>query len=104
MSSLIESRGVSSPLADVHVGYGRTTGDLPEGISGIKGRTVLGADFYKPEFYVFGRRERRGVAASQAVKDDARLAVVDLGRRHRCIPSKRSWAIARNSSIPVASS
>src|SRR5205807_4843024 len=39
-------RGVSSPLADVHVGYGRTTGDLPEGISGIKGRTVLGADFY----------------------------------------------------------
>lgn len=53
-------RGVSSPLADVHVGYGRTSGDLPEGISGIKGRTVLGADFYKPEFYVFGRRERRG--------------------------------------------
>jgi phosphate-selective porin OprO/OprP len=53
-------RGLSSPLADVHIGYARTSGDLPEGISGIKGRTVLGADFYKPEFYVFGRRERRG--------------------------------------------
>jgi phosphate-selective porin OprO/OprP len=53
-------RGLNSPLAEVHVGYGRTSGDLPEGISGIKGRTVLGADFYKPEFYVFGRRERKG--------------------------------------------
>ena len=53
-------RGLSSPLADVHFGYARTHGDLPEGISGIKGRTVLGADFYKPEFFVFGRRERRG--------------------------------------------
>jgi phosphate-selective porin OprO and OprP len=54
-------RGLDSPLADVHIGYARTRGDLPEGLSGIKGRTILGADFYKPEFYVFGRRERRGV-------------------------------------------
>jgi phosphate-selective porin OprO/OprP len=53
-------RGLNSPLADLHIGYARTGGDLPEGISGIKGRSVLGADFYKPEFYVFGRRERRG--------------------------------------------
>src|SRR5437667_294096 len=53
-------RGLSSRLADVHIGYARTGGDLPEGISGIKGRAVLGADFYKPEFLVFGRRERRG--------------------------------------------
>ena len=53
-------RGLNVPLADVHLGYARTRGDLPEGISGIKGRTVLGADFYKPEFFVFGRRERRG--------------------------------------------
>jgi hypothetical protein len=53
-------RGLNFPLADVHVGYARTSGELPEGISGIKGRTVLGADFYKPEFFVFGRRERRG--------------------------------------------
>jgi phosphate-selective porin OprO/OprP len=52
--------GLSSPLADVHIGYARTRGDLPNGYSGIKGRTVLGADFYKPEFYVFGRRERTG--------------------------------------------
>jgi phosphate-selective porin OprO/OprP len=52
--------GLSSPLADVHFAYARTGADLPEGISGTKGRTVLGADFYKPEFYVFGRRERRG--------------------------------------------
>ena len=53
-------RGLNVPLGDVHFGYARTRGDLPEGISGIKGRTVLGADFYKPEFLVFGRRERRG--------------------------------------------
>src|SRR5262249_16197841 len=52
--------GLTSPFLDVHIGYAKTRGDLPEGISGIKGRTVLGADFYKPEFYVFGRRERRG--------------------------------------------
>jgi hypothetical protein len=54
-------RGLNSPLADLHIGYARTSGDLPEGISGIKGRTVLGADFYKPEFYVFGRRERKAI-------------------------------------------
>jgi phosphate-selective porin OprO and OprP len=54
-------RGVDSRFADVHIGYSRTSGDLPEGLSGIKGRTVLGADFYKSEFYVFGRRERRGL-------------------------------------------
>ena len=53
-------RGLGSSLADVHIGYARTVGDIPEGISGIKGRTVLGADFYKPAFYVLGRRERRG--------------------------------------------
>jgi phosphate-selective porin OprO and OprP len=53
-------RGLSSPLADLHVGYARTTGDLPEGISGIKGRTVLGAEFYEGDFFVFGRRERKG--------------------------------------------
>jgi len=54
-------RGLNSPFAYVHVGYARTSGDLPDGVSVIKGRTVLGAEFYKPEFYVFGRRERRGV-------------------------------------------
>jgi phosphate-selective porin OprO and OprP len=54
-------RGLNSPFLNVHIGYAKTSGDLPDGISGIKGRTVLGADFYKPEFYVFGRRERRGI-------------------------------------------
>jgi len=57
-------RGLNSPFLDVHIGYARTRGDLPDGISGIKGRTVLGADFYKPEFYVFGQRERRGFELS----------------------------------------
>ena len=52
--------GLSSPLADVHIGYAKTRGELPEGISGIKGRTVLGADFYKGDFFVLGRRERKG--------------------------------------------
>jgi phosphate-selective porin len=52
--------GLNLPLGEVHLGYASTHGDLPEGVSGIQGRTVLGADFYKPEFYVFGRRERRG--------------------------------------------
>jgi phosphate-selective porin OprO/OprP len=52
--------GLSGPLADMHFGYAKTTGDVPEGESGIKGRTVLGADFYKGDFLVFGRRERTG--------------------------------------------
>lgn len=51
---------MSGPLADLHFGYAKTTGDVPEGESGIKGRTVLGADFYKGDFLVFGRRERKG--------------------------------------------
>jgi phosphate-selective porin OprO and OprP len=54
-------QGLNSPFLNVHIGYAKTFGDLPEGVSGIKGRTVLGADFYKPEFLVFGRRERRGL-------------------------------------------
>ena len=52
--------GLSGPLADIHFGYAKTTGEVPEGESGIKGRTVLGADFYKGDFLVFGRRERKG--------------------------------------------
>jgi phosphate-selective porin OprO/OprP len=52
--------GLGGPLADMHFGYAKTTGDVPEGESGIKGRTVLGADFYKGDFLVFGRRERTG--------------------------------------------
>jgi phosphate-selective porin OprO/OprP len=52
--------GMSGPLADIHFGYAKTAGDVPEGESGIKGRTVLGADFYKGDFLVFGRRERKG--------------------------------------------
>jgi len=53
-------RRMNPLLADVHFGYGKTGGDVPEGESGIKGRTVLGADFYKPDFLVNGRRERTG--------------------------------------------
>lgn len=52
--------GLNPLLADVHFGFAQTSGDVPEGISGIKGRTVLGAEFYEPEFYVFGRRQRKG--------------------------------------------
>jgi phosphate-selective porin OprO and OprP len=52
--------GLSGPLADMHFGYARTFSDVPEGESGIKGRTVLGADFYKGDFLVFGRRQRKG--------------------------------------------
>jgi phosphate-selective porin len=51
---------MSGPLADMRFGYSRTNGDVPEGESGIKGRTVLGADFYKGDFLVFGRRQRKG--------------------------------------------
>ena len=52
--------GLGGPLADMHFGYARTSSDVPEGESGIKGRTVLGADFYKGDFLVFGRRQRKG--------------------------------------------
>jgi phosphate-selective porin OprO and OprP len=52
--------GMAGPLADIHFGYAKTRGDVPEGESGIKGRTVLGADFYKEDFLVFGLRERKG--------------------------------------------
>ena len=54
-------RGLHPLVDSVHVGYSRTEGDLPEGISGIQGRTVLGADFYRPDFYVLGLRQRKGL-------------------------------------------
>ena len=52
--------GLDPWIANLHVGFAQTHGDMPEGVSGIKGRTVLGEEFYKPEFFVFGRRDRKG--------------------------------------------
>ena len=52
---------------------------------------------------VHRRRERRQVAPAEPVEDHVGLAVADLGPRHGRARS-RSAAIARNSSIPAASS
>jgi len=52
--------GVKSKWMDLLVGYAFSTTDVPEGFSSIRGKTVLGADFYKPDYFVLGERERRG--------------------------------------------
>jgi phosphate-selective porin len=52
--------GWKSPFGDLLVGYAFSTTDIPEGFSSIRGKTVLGADFYKPDYFVLGTRERRG--------------------------------------------
>src|SRR5256714_6218733 len=50
------------------------------------------------------RGKRRDVGTAEPVEKDVGLAVADLGRGHGVMRSKRSRVIARNSSMPVASS
>ena len=49
-----------SRIADLQIGIAMTGSDLPEGLSGIRGRTVLGERFYRADALVHGRRQRVG--------------------------------------------
>jgi phosphate-selective porin OprO and OprP len=53
-------RSSKSPWADLLVGVAWSGTNLVEGLPGIRGRTVLGADFFDADFPVLGRRDRRG--------------------------------------------
>jgi phosphate-selective porin OprO/OprP len=52
-----------SPVSDLQVGAAFTIGDVSEGISSLRGRTVMDASFYPSRFWVRGARERVGVEA-----------------------------------------
>jgi phosphate-selective porin len=53
-------RNFKSPVSDLELGVAFTSSVLPEGRSSIKGQTVLGQDFYKPDYIVSGARRRMG--------------------------------------------
>jgi phosphate-selective porin len=50
-----------SLLNDVQVGVALTTSDVPEGISGLRGRTAMDSSFYAADFWVRGGRQRVGL-------------------------------------------
>jgi phosphate-selective porin OprO/OprP len=56
-------RSTKSVANDLAVGVSFTTSELPEGVSGLRGRTELDEWFYRPEVLVNGRRQRIGVEA-----------------------------------------
>src|SRR3989454_621964 len=65
---------------------------------------VRGEEALSDDVDVDRRGERRHVLTAEPVENDVRLPVADLGRGHDLIRVNRSRVIARNSSIPVASS
>lgn len=54
-------RPTKSPIDDLHVGVALTTGDVPVGFTGLRGRTALDESFFPSRLYVNGRRRRMGV-------------------------------------------
>jgi phosphate-selective porin OprO and OprP len=56
-------RQPKSLASDFQVGVAFTRGDVEEGVSGIRGRTVFDNAFYRPYFWVNGERRRLGIEA-----------------------------------------
>jgi len=56
-------RGTTSVARDLSFGASFTTSDVPEGVSDLRGRTELGAAFYRPSVLVNGQRRRIGFEA-----------------------------------------
>ena len=54
-------RGKKRRWRDLQVSVAGTTSDVPEGISGLRGRTALDAPFFEPDLWVQGARRRGGV-------------------------------------------
>jgi phosphate-selective porin OprO/OprP len=67
----IAGRVVGTPLAwtsaralqRIELGFGFTHGEVPEGLNGVRARTVNGYEAFAP-LYVFGNRQRLGVDAA----------------------------------------
>jgi phosphate-selective porin OprO and OprP len=56
-------RSTKSPVSDLALGLAFTRSDLPEGVTGIRGRTDLDAAFWRPTPFVSGTRQRVGFEA-----------------------------------------
>ncbi len=56
-------RSTESVLSDLMVGAAFTTGDVPEGLTGLRARTSINVPFYVPEVFVNGERRRIGFEA-----------------------------------------
>ena len=54
-------RRSKSPLANLQIGGGITSSDVPLGFPAIRARTVFGASFYNSDVWVSGRRQRTGL-------------------------------------------
>lgn len=56
-------RKAKSDLSDIQIGAAFTRSDVPEGISGLRGRTAMDSSFHPAEFWVRGARQRLGIEA-----------------------------------------
>jgi len=56
-------RSTTSLASDLAFGVSFTASDVPEGVPNLRGRTELGAWFYRPDVLVNGQRQRIGVEA-----------------------------------------
>lgn len=56
-------RRTKSPARELEFGVAFTDSDVEEGFPGLRGRTVFDTAFFKPDYLVSGRRQRRGVEA-----------------------------------------
>ena len=56
-------RHSKSPARELEIGAAFTGSDVEEGIPGLRGRTVFDSAFFRPDYLVGGRRQRRGIEA-----------------------------------------
>ena len=55
------ARGAKSPLAGLEFGAAYMLSEVEEGLSAIRGQTVLGPTYFPSDFYVSGNRKRLGL-------------------------------------------
>ena len=56
-------RNAKSAARELELGIAFTGSDVEEGFPGLRGRTVLDTAFFRPDYPVSGRRQRRGIEA-----------------------------------------
>jgi phosphate-selective porin OprO and OprP len=56
-------RRSKSPAREFELGVAFTDSDVEEGFPGLRGRTVLDTAFFRPDYLVSGKRQRRGIEA-----------------------------------------
>jgi len=83
-----------STMADWHVGVALSTTSIPEGFSGVRARTVLGASFFDSDVWVNGKRQR------VSIETRWRPGPASIQAEYICLTDERRGESVENGDLP----